>query len=142
VTQPTITKFDELFGQDSYDIRELLRLAQENTCWAEPLMGPAIPVMEHEITERLYFVRGRPDEKDWVAIVKLQRHQAVQNENGKWLPYEETLYAVLQGGCDYSGWDCQAGGRVRVGHFLDDVINYGMSEEERKQYKAYVRENM
>lgn len=43
------------------------------------------------ITEIVAEVAGANDELDWHWIVKLS--------NGK--------YAYLQGGCDYTGWDCQ-----------------------------------
>jgi hypothetical protein len=45
-----------------------------------------------DITEVLALVEGEHDERDWFWVLKLQNGQ----------------FAYLQGGCDYTGWDCQS----------------------------------
>lgn len=53
---------------------------------------------------------GENDCKDWIAVVEFKDGQSPGNEK----------FAVMSAGCDYTGWDCQAGG----------VIDYFCSEGE------------
>lgn len=44
--------------------------------------------------------------------------------------------------CDYTGWDCQAGGEIFVGSTLGSVIRYGLSEDERKRLQLDLEERI
>lgn len=35
--------------------------------------------------------------------------------------------------CDYTGWDCQAGGEIFVAYDEESIKKFGLSEEERKR---------
>lgn len=37
--------------------------------------------------------------------------------------------------CDYTGWDCQAGGEIFVANNEDSIKRFGLSESERKRLR-------
>lgn len=60
---------------------------------------------------------------------------AVNGENGgaDWLGLfllKDGRYLVASGGCDYTGWDCQAGNALLVAATLKDALVYGLSDQE------------
>lgn len=40
-------------------------------------------------------------------------------------------YLAASGWCDTTGWDCRAGNSLEVGHTLEDVVMFGLSEDDR-----------
>jgi hypothetical protein len=38
----------------------------------------------------------------------------------------------IEAGCDYTGWDCQAGGAATVAKTKANIIRYGCTDEDRK----------
>ena len=68
-----------------------------------------------DIEEVLASVEGENDGPSWVAIVKLK----------------SGLYLSVEAGCDYSGWDCSAGGGSSVASTLDLLLQGGLSDNER-----------
>lgn len=57
-----------------------------------------------------------------------------ENDGAEWLGLFELndgRFCVAGGGCDYTGWDCQAGNHISVAASLDDAIRFGLSEQER-----------
>mgnify|MGYP001825936286 CR=1 FL=1 len=43
-------------------------------------------------------------------------------------------YAVLRGGCDYTGWGCQSGADIVFAHTLRDLYRYGLDKYEREKW--------
>lgn len=60
---------------------------------------------------------GQNDEQSWMM--------AGQLKDGRWF--------FLDAWCDYTGWDCQAGGDAQVANSLPALIRYGMTEEARQR---------
>lgn len=60
---------------------------------------------------------GERDSYPWVAVMKLK----------------DGRYASVVAGCDYTGWDCQSSGRKYVAVTYDEIMRFGIDEEERKR---------
>ena len=61
---------------------------------------------------------GENDERDWVCWGQLR--------DGRWF--------VARGGCDYTGWDCQASNGGDVASSEADIIRFGMGNEDRERF--------
>lgn len=61
---------------------------------------------------------GERDERDWIVWGRLH--------DGRWF--------VARGGCDYTGWDCQASNSGDVAGIREDIIRFGMSPGERERF--------
>jgi hypothetical protein len=60
---------------------------------------------------------GENDSESWMMVGQLK--------DGRWF--------FLDAWCDYTGWDCQAGGDAQVAATLPELIRYGMTEEARSR---------
>ena len=60
---------------------------------------------------------GENDGRNWLAVGTLKDGQ----------------FFVLSAGCDYTGWDCQAGGQSEVADTLDNLIRWRLGEEDRER---------
>ena len=58
---------------------------------------------------------GENDGANWLMVVKLK--------NGK--------FGFLSAGCDYTGWDCRAGGNSDERNSLPELIRMGMGADDR-----------
>ena len=47
---------------------------------------------------------------------------------------------LIEAWCDTTGWDCQAGGSIRVAKTFDDLVRYGMSKETRRMAGLLLQE--
>jgi hypothetical protein len=63
-------------------------------------------------------VDGENDGPDWVVYGQLN--------DGRWF--------VARGGCDYTGWDCQASNSGDVASTEKEIIQFGMTDEERERF--------
>jgi hypothetical protein len=73
---------------------------------------------------------SRPDVARIVAAVN------GENDGAEWLglfELKDGRYLVAQGGCDYTGWDCQASNAMTVASTLDEALVYGLSDEEARR---------
>jgi hypothetical protein len=73
------------------------------------------PVLRADVTEIVASSEGENDGPDWLIVVKVA----------------DGRYAYLTAGCDYTGWDCQAGGHCIVDNDLQHLIRFGIGEAER-----------
>lgn len=73
------------------------------------------PVSRTDVAEVIAAVNGENDERDWIGVFRLN--------DGRFL--------VASGGCDYTGWDCQASNNLTVCASLDDAVKYGLDEARR-----------
>ena len=64
-------------------------------------------------------VEGENDERDWVV----------------WGQLKDDRWFVARGGCDYTGWDCQASNSADVANTMSGIIRFGMTEDERERFK-------
>ena len=60
---------------------------------------------------------GANDGDDWICLGRLK--------TGRWF--------FLSAGCDYTGWDCQAGGRAYVSETRDLLERMAMTAEDRRR---------
>lgn len=58
---------------------------------------------------------GEGDGASWVGVFLLK----------------DGRFAVLRAGCDFTGWDCQAGGSANVAESLESLVRFGLSQDER-----------
>ncbi len=61
---------------------------------------------------------GENDEKDWIIYGKLK----------------DGRFFAARGGCDYTGWDCRASNSGDVAASLHDIIQFGLTADERKRF--------
>ena len=71
----------------------------------------------HDVAEVLAWSEGENDGPSWLMVGKLN----------------DGRYFFLDAGCDYTGWDCKAGGDAQVASTLDRLKRYGMTEEARER---------
>lgn len=71
-----------------------------------------------DVVEISEMVEGEHDGPDWVVYGRLA--------DGRWF--------VARGGCDYTGWDCRAGNGGDVANTKDEIIRYGLTQEERERF--------
>lgn len=70
-----------------------------------------------DVAEVFAAVEGENDGPDWLAWGKLK----------------DGRYFSLRAGCDYTGWDCQAGGHAEVASTKDAILAQGFDAEERER---------
>jgi hypothetical protein len=76
-----------------YDWRSAFHEAVYHSCGSYDVIGPI-----ENVTRVIHSIEGENDEADWLAIVEWS------GPEGK--------FAVMSAGCDYTGWDCRAGGSI------------------------------
>lgn len=57
-----------------------------------------------------------------------------ENDGPEWLLYgvaKDGRYFFLSAGCDYTGWDCQAGGTLTVAKTEREMLDFGMTKDNR-----------
>jgi hypothetical protein len=74
-------------------------------------------VSRKKVVSILAAVNGENDGDQWVGLFLL----------------DDGRYLVAEGGCDYTGWDCQAGNSLCVAGSLSDAIKYGLNPEQKKR---------
>jgi hypothetical protein len=60
-----------------------------------------------------------------------------ENDGAPWRIYGQLFdgrYFYLEAGCDYTGWDCGAGGSASVALTKQDIISKGLTEEARRLF--------
>lgn len=69
---------------------------------------------------------GENDERDWIVWGQLR--------DGRWFK--------ARGGCDYTGWDCQAGNSGSTAGSANDLVRFGMTNDERSRFGIVLTEEM
>lgn len=77
--------------------------------------GAAEPFGREDVAEIVGLSNGENDGDDWIAYGRLK--------DGRWF--------FLSAGCDYTGWDCQAGGHAVVAETREHLERLGMTQPER-----------
>jgi len=73
------------------------------------------PASRSDVKEIIAAVNGENDGEEWIGVFLLN----------------DGRYLIAQGGCDYTGWDCQAGNSMTVAKNMEDVLQYGLTDEEK-----------
>jgi len=79
--------------------------------------GDAPEFTRADVVEIIACAEGENDGPSWIGVFKIK--------NG--------LYAFLEAGCDYTGWDCQSGGSATISDDLEHLIRFGVDEDSRKR---------
>lgn len=87
----------------------------ERTICAEDAAVPLSPFTREDVAEIIGMAPGENDGPAWVIAGRLT--------DGRWF--------YLEAGCDYTGWDCQAGGTAVVSADRERLIRFGITPEER-----------
>lgn len=113
---------------DSYDWAEVFGEGTGGNCTSitpQPAPGYAgsVNTFSREDVKKLYGqADGEREEQDWVCWGKLR--------DGRWF--------VARGGCDYTGWDCQASNSGDVAASKSGIIRFGLSSEERSRFNLTI----
>ncbi len=100
--------------QNSYDWEEAFGEGRVGNCTGdvESLDGtPTNPVLREDIAEVLASVNGENDGDSWICIVKMK----------------DGRFACVEGSCDYTGWDCQAGNTITVASSFESLLASGVT---------------
>ncbi len=107
--------------RNSYDWSEVFGEGTGGNCYGTiQVVPPGAPVdssgvSREKVVEVIAAVNGENDGDQWVGLFLL----------------DDGRYLVAEGGCDYTGWDCQAGNALCVAGSLDDAIRYGLNPEQQ-----------
>lgn len=75
------------------------------------------------VAEVLHASEGARDERDWILVLRLK----------------DGRFACVTAGCDYTGWDCRAGGVSSVASSYEDLVRFGLGTAERERLGLEVR---
>lgn len=106
---------------NSYDWEEVFGEGSGGNCDGTiQVVPPGAPVDSSGVSramvaEVIATVNGENDGEQWVGLFLLN----------------DGRYLVAEGGCDYTGWDCQAGNSLCVAGSLEDAIRYGLNPEQQ-----------
>lgn len=110
---------------DSYDWSEVFGEGSGGNCTplnpqpAPPAYaGPLTTFSREDVAEIYGQVEGECDAEDWVVYGRLK----------------DGRYFAARGGCDYTGWDCQAGNSGDVAATRADIERFGLTAEERTRF--------
>ena len=86
-------------------------------------MDPALPISGvdlsyfsiEDVEEVFHASEGWNDEEHWIAVVRLK----------------DGRFVAMNAWCDYTGWDWQSGGEARVASSYNEIIRFGLSDDER-----------
>ena len=73
------------------------------------------PMTRDDVAEIIASVDGANDEAEWLGVFLLK----------------DGRYLVASGGCDCTGWECQAGNCLIVCANMSDVLQFGLSDSEK-----------
>lgn len=108
--------FDQAAWREDYDWKEAFVYGREiRTATHCDKAGFGID----DVAEVLSADPGENDSQSWMMAGKLK----------------DGRFFFLDAWCDYTGWDCQAGGDGQVADTLPNLIRYGMTTEARARLK-------
>lgn len=71
------------------------------------------------------------------AVTELYGAREGQNDEESWLAYgrlQDGRYFYLEAWCDYTGWDCQAGGTAVIANSRQELERFGLDNEAREVF--------
>jgi hypothetical protein len=102
----------QVFGDESYGN------TNKDTRAAVP--DPSIdltPPSRTDIKEIVAVANGEPDAQEWIGLFVLF----------------DGRYLVANGGCDYTGWDCQASNTLVIARDQEEAVMFALTREQRKR---------
>lgn len=121
-----------LFSDDPVDPDQVTGSWKEDYDWLEAFKyadSPnSVPLRETNVSRKGFTIDdvvqviaaqcGRNDEDPWIMVGLLR----------------DFRYFVLEAGCDYTGWDCQASGSATVADNFGALVRLGLTKEERELF--------
>lgn len=114
---------------DNYDWKEAFGYAGEEGACGQAVIRPALPPDLHtynlspftreDVALVCGLIEGENDGPPWRIYGQLK--------DGRWF--------YLEAGCDYTGWDCQAGGSATISDNKEELIRFGLDDRARKLFK-------
>lgn len=87
---------------------------------ATPISNVSVaPFTREDVAEIFAMEEGENDGPSWVIAGRLN----------------DGRYFYLEAGCDYTGWDCRAGGSASVASSKEELISFAMTEDGRTRLK-------
>lgn len=114
-----MTTQDVEFYRENYNWREAFSVSSELAC--EGYTGHLEACCAEDIAEVIAADEGQNDGDSWVGVFKMA--------NG--------TYVFVDAWCDYTGWDCQAGGKIWVAGDLETLIQFGLTEQARSRLNLW-----
>jgi hypothetical protein len=106
---------------DEYDWEEAFAASEIKptiTAKAASLEG----VTRENVKRIVAMVLGENDGPNWTGVFEMN----------------DGRFISVCAGCDYTGWDCYGEGEIFVAYTQDDIIRYGLSNDERERLKLAV----
>lgn len=79
-------------------------------------------ISRESVKRIIAMVNGENDGPNWTGIFELH----------------DGRFISVCSGCDYTGWDCQAGGEIFVAKDEESIKKFGLSDEERSRLSISV----
>jgi hypothetical protein len=76
------------------------------------------------------------------TVARVIAYEQGENDGDSWIIVGECVdgnHFYLHAGCDYTGWDCQAGGECVVSTSMQRLITFGLDDEARDRLGLHVR---
>jgi hypothetical protein len=103
---------------DTYDWRNAFSYAANPEPAAPTIQVNCATIYVDEV-EKIKFMRlGANDERNWWLVGQVK--------DGRWFS--------LDAGCDYTGWDCQAWGKCWVANTEEEILQFGITNEQRLEF--------
>ncbi|CAM3878011.1 hypothetical protein COLU111180_12130 [Cohnella lubricantis] len=80
------------------------------------------PFDRADVAEIMAIDDGENDGLNWIGVFLLK----------------DGRYALIDAGCDYTGWGCQEWGEAAVCGTLAEMVRWGLSDEQRKRLKLFL----
>lgn len=107
---------------EGYDWQEAFGYAGEPGTYGEASVSPCVgtetpvtPFTREDVVEVIASKEGENDGPNWKLLGRLS----------------DGRFFFLSAGCDYTGWDCQAGGGATVDTSLAHLIQFGIGQDDR-----------
>lgn len=71
-------------------------------------------------------------------VAEIFQMEEGENDGLEWIIYgrlKDGRYFCARGGCDYTGWDCQASNSGDVAATKEDIIRFGLTLDERDRFE-------
>jgi hypothetical protein len=111
----------------------LKKMHQDNN-WKE-----AMTIASSKVVAVLGYT-GSIEFNGWNDISKVIASSSGCNDGPNWIALfqlHDERYLFLSAGCDYTGWDCQASGIIRICRNYNDMIRYGLGDVDRKRLSLH-----
>ena len=72
-----------------------------------------------------------------VDVAEIFAMEVGENDGPDWIIYgrlKDGRYFSARGGCDYTGWDCQASNSGHVAASREDIERFGLTVDDRKRF--------